>query len=84
MFDAKWRQKMRTTLTIADDVLIAAKALAQQTNRTIGEVVSDLARAALRPKIQPLERNRIPLLPVRNPDAIVTPESVNALRDDPG
>ena len=74
---------MRTTLTIADDVLTAAKALAEQTNRTIGEVVSDLARASLRPKHPQRERNGIPLLPVRNPDAMVTPEIVNALRDDP-
>ncbi len=75
---------MRTTLTIADDVLTAAKALAQQSNRTIGEVVSELARAALRPRVQPRERNGFPLLPVRNPEAIVTPEIVNALRDDAG
>jgi len=74
---------MRTTLTIADDVLTAAKALAEQTNRTVGEVVSDLARASLRPKGEQRERNGIPLLQVRNPDAIVTPEIVNALRDDP-
>jgi hypothetical protein len=75
---------MRTTLTIADDVLTAAKALAEQTNRTIGEVVSDLARASLRPKVQQRERNGVPLLPVRNPDAVVTPEIVNALRDELG
>jgi hypothetical protein len=74
---------MRTTLTIDDDVLIAAKAIAQQTNQTIGEIVSNLARTALRPKTRTLERNGIPLLPVRNPEAIVTPEIVNALRDEP-
>jgi hypothetical protein len=73
---------MRTTLTIDDDVLTAAKAIARQTDRTIGEVVSELARTALRPKTQPRERNGIPLLPVRNPDAIVTLEIVNALRDE--
>jgi hypothetical protein len=75
---------MRTTLTIADDVLAAARAIAHQTNRTIGETLSDLARAALRPNVQSRERNGIPLLPVRNPDAVVTPEIVNALRDDLG
>jgi hypothetical protein len=74
---------MRTTLTIDDDVLTAAKAIAQQTNRTIGEVMSNLVRAALRPTTRAMERNGIPLLPVRNPDAIVTPEIVNALRDEP-
>jgi len=75
---------MRTTLTIADDVLAAARAIAHQTNRTIGETLSDLARAALRPNVQSRERNCIPLLPVRNPDAVVTLEIVNALRDDLG
>lgn len=72
---------MRTTLTIADDVLAAAKSLAQQSNRTIGEVISDLARASLRPNTEPRQRNGIPLLPIRNPDAMVTLEIVNALRD---
>ncbi len=33
---------MRTTLAIDDDVLIAAEAIAQQTHKTIGEVVSNL------------------------------------------
>ncbi len=75
---------MRTTLTIDDDVLAAAKAIARQTGRTMGEVVSDLARAALRPPAQPGQRNGIPLLPVRNAAALVTPEIVNALRDELG
>ena len=73
---------MRTTLTLDDDVLTAARAIARQTNRTIGEVVSELARTALRPKTAPTSRNGIPLLPVRNPNAVVTPEIVNALRDE--
>ena len=38
---------MRTTLAIDDDVLIAAKAIAKQQNRSVGEVASDLARRAL-------------------------------------
>ncbi len=62
-------------------MLTAAKALAPQTNRTIGEVVSDLACASLRPKTEQGKRNGILLLPVRNPDAIVTPDIVNALHD---
>ena len=36
---------MRTTLAIDDDVLIAAKAIAQQQRRSIGEVVSALLAA---------------------------------------
>ncbi len=73
---------MRTTLAIDDDVLAAAKAIARQTNKTIGEVVSDLARRALRPAAAPAERNGVPLLAGRKPGVIVTLEIVNALRDD--
>nr|WP_294557601.1 hypothetical protein [uncultured Rhodopila sp.] len=73
---------MRTTLVIDDDVLTAAKAIAHQTNRTIGQVVSDLARRSLRQPAAPGERNGIPLLPVRAKGAIVTPDIVNALRDE--
>ena len=35
---------MRTTLTIDDDVLAAAKGLASRQKKTLGEVVSELAR----------------------------------------
>jgi hypothetical protein len=38
---------MRTTLDIDDDVLAAAKELAQAQNSTAGEVISDLVRKAL-------------------------------------
>ena len=40
---------MRTTLAIDDDVLAAAKGLAARQNKTLGEVVSALARQSLRP-----------------------------------
>jgi negative regulator of replication initiation len=73
---------MRTTLSIDDDVLTAAKAIAHQTHKTIGEVVSDLARRSLRPPADLAERNGIPLLPVREKGVIVTPELVNTLRDE--
>lgn len=38
---------MRTTLNISDDVLIAVKERARREKRSAGEVLSDLARAAL-------------------------------------
>ena len=38
---------MRTTLDIADDVLLAAKERARRENKTTGEVVSELLRQAL-------------------------------------
>ena len=73
---------MRTTLTLDDDVLDAAKALAAQQNRPIGAVVSDLARRALQQAPAPAERNAVPLLPISRPAALVTLETVNALRDE--
>lgn len=40
---------MRTTLQIDDDILGAARALAQSSDRSIGSVISDLARRGLQP-----------------------------------
>jgi hypothetical protein len=74
---------MRTTLSIDDDILAAAKELAAKQRKSIGEVLSSLAREALRPRKQTRRtRNGVPLLPVR-PDALpVTLELVNQLRDE--
>jgi hypothetical protein len=38
---------MRTTLTLDDDVLLAAKERARRENRSLGAVISDLARQGL-------------------------------------
>ncbi|MDQ1154406.1 hypothetical protein QE389_001605 [Brevundimonas sp. SORGH_AS 993] len=73
---------MRTTLAIDDDVLNAARAIALHQDRTIGEVVSDLARQALEKRPSTVRfRNGVPLLPDR-PGPLVTIEDVNALRDE--
>ena len=74
---------MQTTLSIDDDVLMAAKNLAERERRTIGEVLSDLARQALRcdPPAGGV-RNGIRLLPVKADAAPVTMERVNQLRDE--
>ena len=74
---------MRTTLTIDDDVLDAAKAIAEHKNATIGEIISDLARKSLTLRVDKLEyRNGVPLLPVQPDGGIVTLEMVNKLRDE--
>ena len=74
---------MRTTLTIDDDILAAAKSMAKREGRSTGEIVSELARRSLT-SAAPLNRTAsgIPLLPVTNPDAVITLEMVNALRDE--
>ncbi|MCL4068029.1 hypothetical protein M3484_15765 [Pseudomonas sp. GX19020] len=73
---------MRTTLAIDDDVLAIAKAMAAQQQRSLGEVISDLARRSLhRPRASGM-RNGIPLLAAPGDGPQVTLEMVNALRDD--
>ena len=73
---------MRTTLAIDDDVLIAAKAIARQQHRSIGEVVSDLARRTLHRPQPSTTRNGIRLLPRGGDHPVVTLETVKALRDE--
>lgn len=74
---------MRTTLAIDDDVLAAARALAEQQGKTVGEVISGLARKALTPiDPAPAYRNGIRLMPVRPGAGIVTMELVKQLLED--
>jgi hypothetical protein len=74
---------MRTTLAIDDDVLAAAKPLATRQHKSVDEVISTLARQALRPsRIDGDTRNGVPLLPRRPDAAPVTLELVNQLRDE--
>ena len=73
---------MRTTLAIDDDVLTAAKGMADREKKTVGEVISALARQALQPqKAKTRARNGVPLLTVRGTTPI-TAELVNRLRDE--
>jgi hypothetical protein len=74
---------VRTTLAIDDDVLAAAKGLALRQHKSLGEVISDLARQALRPDEPRSDtRNGVPLLPLRAGASPVTTEFVNQLRDE--
>jgi Arc/MetJ family transcription regulator len=75
---------MRTTLAIDDDILAAAKHLAQRERKSVGEVISDLARQGLARSTRGArqERNGIPLLPRRQDAVPVTLELVNQLRDE--
>ena len=74
---------MRTTLAIDDDVLTAAKGLAERQGKSLGEVISALARQALRPVAEDaVTRNGVPLLPRRSDAKPVTLELVKQLRDE--
>ena len=79
---------MRTTLDIAEDVLAAAKERARRENKTAGEVISELARAALTaPQTtalkarEPKSHYGIRPFPKRG-NVVVTNELVNKLRED--
>jgi len=74
---------MRTTLAIDDDVLAAAKELAATEQKSVGEVISALARRALRPaETSRKTRNGVPLLPVNPKAPRVTSELVRQLREE--
>jgi hypothetical protein len=75
---------MRTTLAIDDDILATARHLAERQNKSLGEVVSMLARQGLNKSSRgaPAQRNGIPLLPSRKSSRPVTMELVNRLRDE--
>ncbi|WP_218823655.1 hypothetical protein [Inquilinus limosus] len=70
-------------MAIDDDVLAAAKGLAAQQRKTLGEVISDLARRSLSPRASGgKHRNGIPLLPAADSPVPVTFELVKQLQDD--
>jgi hypothetical protein len=83
---------MRTTLDIADDVLLAAKETARRQKTSLGAVISELARRSLvdpraaspgraeAPRRSGLTRLGIQPLPRRG--GIVSNETINQLRDD--
>lgn len=73
---------MRTTLKIDDDILEVARALAREEKRSLGEVISCLARRSLDPRAPFATKNGIPQLPKRGDGAPVTMELVNKLRDE--
>lgn len=74
---------MRTTLSIDDDVLSAAQELAQMENKSVGEVISSLARRALTPSgTTGRTRNGVPLLKTRKGAPRVTSELVQRLREE--
>jgi hypothetical protein len=76
---------MRTTLDIADDVLQAAKEMAQRKGETAGQVISELARRGLN-GVPPMRRSRIrggvPVVPSRG--EVVTLERIQSIADDEG
>ncbi len=78
---------MRTTLSIGDDVLAAAKHLADREQKSVGEVIAELARQGLSRSQQAgrTPRNRMPMLAKGKNSSPVTLVLVNQLRhEQPG
>lgn len=73
---------MRTTLQLDDDVYEAARSLALAEQRSLGEIVSRLARKALAPSQSVRERNGFPIFEVREGAAAITPEMVKRALDE--
>ena len=82
---------MRTTLDIADDVLLAAKEAARRQKTSLGAVISDLARRSLvqphsvAPRRSAAPRGRLARLgvqPLPKRGGVVSNETINQLRDD--
>ena len=68
------------------DVLLAARHLAERQGKSMGEVISILARQGLQgdaPRKVATVRNGVPLLHGREGPLAVTLELVNQLRDEP-
>jgi len=86
---------MRTTLDIADDVLMAAKEMAQREKKSMGQVMSDLSRKALAvganqpPTVEaaPQGSERLApygIRPLPSRGAVISHELVERLRDAEG
>ncbi|MEM1333359.1 MAG: antitoxin [Actinomycetota bacterium] len=74
---------MRTTLSLDDDVLAAARELARLSDRTLGDVVSELAAEGLAARrSSPTRAGRVPTFSVSGDDPVVTSEQVAHALDE--
>ena len=72
---------MRTTLEIDDDVIAAARELATEGRRSIGAVISELARRGLTPaRVE--AAGGLPVIRVPAGTAPITPEMVRRALDE--
>jgi hypothetical protein len=73
---------MRTTLNLDDDVLRAVRSLARERGESLGAVVSDLVRKALRPQEPAAYSSDFPVFVVRENAPPITPEMVDSALED--
>lgn len=75
---------MRTTVTIDDDVLAVARAIAERRGSSLGDALSELARRGLRSAAAPSMDDGLPVFPVDPEAQPITSEDVyGALREWP-
>jgi hypothetical protein len=73
---------MRTTLTIDPDILSAARQIADAKSKSIGEVISELARRGLEARAKLATRQGYPVFPVTPGAPPLTPEDVRRDEDE--
>jgi hypothetical protein len=72
---------MRTTLTIEDDVIAAAKALAEARGVSVGKAVSELARRGLQAAPQHAQVNGFAVFDAPADAPMFGPEAIRAAED---
>jgi hypothetical protein len=73
---------MRTTLDIDDDVVTAARELAAIERRSLGSVISELARRGLTPAAVESDEDGLPVIRVPAGTPPITPEIVRRALDE--
>ena len=74
--------QMRTTIQIEDDVLDAARNLALMDGKSIGQVISELARRGLKPACGYDTRDGFPMVQVAEDAPVISEGVVRAALED--
>ena len=73
---------MRTTLNLDEDVLRAAKSLAQLREKSLGKVISELARQGIHAAGALARRGELPIFNVDRRERPLTMEDVKRIEDE--
>ena len=74
--------EMRTTITIDDDLLAAAKVLARTQSVSVGTVISELARRGLKSSARTRRKSNFPVFSVSSTARPITLEDVKKIEDE--
>jgi len=81
-FEIEEGNPMRTTLTLDPDIMSAARQIAAAKSKSIGEVVSELARRGLEARGKVGTRHGFPVFQVTKGAAPLTPDDVRRDEDE--